>query len=75
MTEHAMSAVQCPRCRAHVVSDVATVTDTDTGLHIVVRAAVATHTHTCGCGATFRIASTQPASHHPGQLTLIRGAA
>lgn len=65
--------MNCPRCQAHVTADVVTVTDTPDGLHVVTRAPVASHVHTCGCGATFRIASTQPAAVHPGQLRLIHG--
>lgn len=67
--------MNCHRCCAHVVDDVTSITDTPHGLHVVVAAPVATHEHLCGCGAVYRICSTQPAVHHPGQLRLIQGAA
>lgn len=67
--------MNCPRCRAHVVSGVVHLEDGPDGLYAVTAEPVATHTHTCGCGAHFTITSTQPCSVHPGQLRLIRGAA
>lgn len=66
-----MSTLHCPRCRAHVVSDVVHLEDTPTGLYAVTEQPVADYVHECPCGADVLVSSTRPVAHHPGQMRLV----
>ena len=68
--------ITCPRCTALVLDDPAQVVDTPTGILAVITRPVTTHQHACVCGGfTVTVASSTATTPHPGQLTLIQGAA
>ena len=64
--------MNCPRCSAWLIADVVHIDDTPDGLYVVVDAPVADHVLECRCGADIAVTSTQPVTHHPGQLSLVR---
>lgn len=67
--------MRCPRCGSFLLDGVVHVEDTPDGLFAVTELPVADHVLDCPCGIDIAVTSARPVAVHPGQLTLMQGAA